>query len=176
MKWRRLSLIRYGQMTSDELFVTPEAAANGVVVTNKSDTENLVMLKHFGPGNPQPHFRGRNEALRCLGRDGVPAGRLRRDRDCPPNPLPKRPKPSSIFTSTLPQPAQSTARSFFKAAKPARTIVSMEAEQGCQQAHAGKPVYDDSVLMGPKAGSPTRSSTSRRAWKTRSSSRPRKAW
>ena len=46
------SLIRYGQMTSDELFVTADAAANGVVLTNKSATENLVLLKHFGPGNP----------------------------------------------------------------------------------------------------------------------------
>jgi hypothetical protein len=47
------SLIRYGQMTQDELFVTAQAASNGVVVTNKSKTENLVMLKHFGPGNPE---------------------------------------------------------------------------------------------------------------------------
>jgi hypothetical protein len=47
------SLIRYGQMTSDELFVTLEAATNGVLITNPSATENLVMLKHFGPGNPQ---------------------------------------------------------------------------------------------------------------------------
>ena len=46
------TLIRYGQMTSDELFVTADAAANGVVLTNKSATENLVLLKHFGPGNP----------------------------------------------------------------------------------------------------------------------------
>jgi len=46
------SLIRYGQMTSDELFVTADAARNGIVVTNGSATENLVMLKHFGPGNP----------------------------------------------------------------------------------------------------------------------------
>jgi hypothetical protein len=46
------SLIRYGQMTSDELFVSADAAANGVVLTNKSATENLVLLKHFGPGNP----------------------------------------------------------------------------------------------------------------------------
>ena len=46
------SLIRFGQMTKDELFVTADAAAKGVVITNKSDTENLVMLKHFGPGNP----------------------------------------------------------------------------------------------------------------------------
>ena len=43
---------RYGQMTKDELFVTAAAAANGVKVTNESDCENLVMLKHFGPGNP----------------------------------------------------------------------------------------------------------------------------
>ena len=46
------SLIRFGQMTKDELFVTADAASKGVVITNKSDTENLVMLKHFGPGNP----------------------------------------------------------------------------------------------------------------------------
>ncbi len=47
------SLIRYGQMTQDELFVTADAAQNGVVIANRSATENLVMLKHFGPGNPQ---------------------------------------------------------------------------------------------------------------------------
>ncbi|MEZ5401627.1 MAG: hypothetical protein R2729_18280 [Bryobacteraceae bacterium] len=46
------SLIRYGQMTMDELFVSAEAASNGVVVANTSATEDLVMLKHFGPGNP----------------------------------------------------------------------------------------------------------------------------
>ena len=46
------SLIRYGEMTKDELFVTASAASAGVEITNKSDTEALVMLKHFGPGNP----------------------------------------------------------------------------------------------------------------------------
>ncbi len=46
------SLIRYGQMTKDELFVTAPTAQRGVTVMNRSDTENLVMLKHFGPGNP----------------------------------------------------------------------------------------------------------------------------
>ncbi len=46
------SLIRYGQMTKDELFVTAGAAGRGVLVRNRSDRENLVMLKHFGPGNP----------------------------------------------------------------------------------------------------------------------------
>ena len=46
------SVIRYGQMTQDELFVTAAAANHGVTVTNRSDKEDLVMLKHFGPGNP----------------------------------------------------------------------------------------------------------------------------
>jgi hypothetical protein len=39
-------------MTKDELFVSAAAAEAGVRITNKSETENLVMLKHFGPGNP----------------------------------------------------------------------------------------------------------------------------
>ncbi|HUQ90441.1 MAG TPA: hypothetical protein VM120_02090 [Bryobacteraceae bacterium] len=47
------TLIRYGQMTKDELFVSADAAARGVKVTNRSDRENLVMLKHFGP-TPAP--------------------------------------------------------------------------------------------------------------------------
>jgi hypothetical protein len=46
------SMIRFGEMTQDELFVTADAARNGVKITNTSDKENLVMLKHFGPGNP----------------------------------------------------------------------------------------------------------------------------
>lgn len=46
------ALIRYGEMTKDELFVTADAARAGVKVVNRSDTEKLVMLKHFGPGNP----------------------------------------------------------------------------------------------------------------------------
>jgi len=46
------AMIRYGQMTKDELFVSAEAAGNGLKVTNRSETEDLVILKHFGPGNP----------------------------------------------------------------------------------------------------------------------------
>ena len=46
------TLIRYGQLTSDEFFVTEEAARNGVVISNPSSTDPIVMLKHFGPGNP----------------------------------------------------------------------------------------------------------------------------
>ena len=46
------TMIRYGELTEDELFVSVEAAKNGVEVVNKSNSENLVILKHFGPGNP----------------------------------------------------------------------------------------------------------------------------
>jgi len=46
------SLIRYGQLTADEFFVSAEAAREGVQITNRSACEPLVMLKHFGPGNP----------------------------------------------------------------------------------------------------------------------------
>ena len=46
------TMIRFGQLTSDEFFVTEEAAKRGVLVTNPSETEPLVMLRHFGPGNP----------------------------------------------------------------------------------------------------------------------------
>jgi hypothetical protein len=43
------ALIRFGQMTNDELFVTAKAAQEGVMVVNTSDRDNLVILKHFGP-------------------------------------------------------------------------------------------------------------------------------
>ena len=47
------SMIRYGQMTEDEIFVTADAAKAGVVIENLSAHDPLVMLKHFGPGNPE---------------------------------------------------------------------------------------------------------------------------
>ncbi len=43
------ALIRFGQMTDDELFVTVKAAQEGITITNQSDRDNLVILKHFGP-------------------------------------------------------------------------------------------------------------------------------
>ncbi|MDD2598737.1 MAG: hypothetical protein PHO37_05890 [Kiritimatiellae bacterium] len=46
------SLIRFGQLTHDEYFVSESAAQAGVVITNPSKTDPIVMLKHFGPGNP----------------------------------------------------------------------------------------------------------------------------
>ena len=41
------TLIRYGELTSDEFFVTHNAAVNGVEIVNQSSTEPLVILKHF---------------------------------------------------------------------------------------------------------------------------------
>ncbi len=46
------SLIRYGQLTNDEFFITEKAAKEGVKITNQSTTDPIVMLKHFGPENP----------------------------------------------------------------------------------------------------------------------------
>jgi hypothetical protein len=45
------AMIRFGQMTEDELFVTADTARAGVRIENRSETEPLVLLKHFGPGN-----------------------------------------------------------------------------------------------------------------------------
>jgi hypothetical protein len=46
------ALIRYGQLTNDEFFISENAAREGVTIVNHSQTDPLVMLKHFGPGNP----------------------------------------------------------------------------------------------------------------------------
>lgn len=46
------ALIRYGQLTNDEFFVSEAAASQGVRIKNYSATDPIVMLKHFGPGNP----------------------------------------------------------------------------------------------------------------------------
>ena len=46
------TLIRYGELTNDEFFVTEKAATDGVVIKNTSETEELVMLKHFAE-NPE---------------------------------------------------------------------------------------------------------------------------
>lgn len=46
------ALIRYGQLTNDEFFVSEKAAKEGVTIINPSANDPIVMLKHFGPGNP----------------------------------------------------------------------------------------------------------------------------
>mgnify|MGYP006272560173 CR=1 FL=1 len=47
------AMIRFGEMTEDEVFVTEEAAKNGITFENHSDCDPLVTLRYFGPGvNP----------------------------------------------------------------------------------------------------------------------------
>ena len=46
------SIIRYGQLTNDEYFVSERTAQEGVTIVNESESDPVVMLKHFGPGNP----------------------------------------------------------------------------------------------------------------------------
>jgi len=46
------ALIRFGQLTNDEFFVTEQTAMKGVKIVNPSKTDPIVMLKHFGPDNP----------------------------------------------------------------------------------------------------------------------------
>ena len=46
------AMIGYDDITADEMYVCREAAEQGVSITNFSKTQNLVMLKHFGPENP----------------------------------------------------------------------------------------------------------------------------
>jgi len=50
------AMIRYGQETNDEFFISEEAASRGVIIQNHSDSDPLVMLKHFGPNNPDLNF------------------------------------------------------------------------------------------------------------------------
>ncbi len=46
------ALIRFGQLTYDEYFVSEQAAKAGVQISNPSKSDPIVMLKHFGPDNP----------------------------------------------------------------------------------------------------------------------------
>lgn len=52
------TLIRFGQHTYDEYFVSEMTAQKGVTISNHSKSEPLVMLKHFGPENPDLDLSG----------------------------------------------------------------------------------------------------------------------
>lgn len=45
-------MLRFGQMSGDEYFVSEAAAGKGVTIVNESKWESLVILKHFGPNHP----------------------------------------------------------------------------------------------------------------------------
>ena len=46
------ALIRFDQLTEDEFFVSEPAAREGIKITNASQCDPLIMLKHFGPNSP----------------------------------------------------------------------------------------------------------------------------
>ena len=45
------TMLRFGQQSADEYFVSEQAAKAGIVIENKSKFEPIVILKHFGPNN-----------------------------------------------------------------------------------------------------------------------------
>ncbi len=50
------TLIRYGQQTFDEYFVSADAAKTGVEIVNTSVCEDIVILKHFAENSDLPNF------------------------------------------------------------------------------------------------------------------------
>ena len=50
-KCEAAGMLRFGQLSSDEFFVSDVAATAGVEICNHSDYEPLVILKHFGPNH-----------------------------------------------------------------------------------------------------------------------------
>jgi len=46
------TMIRFGQLTHDEYFVSEAAAKEGVLIINPSQTDPIVMLKHYAE-NPE---------------------------------------------------------------------------------------------------------------------------
>jgi hypothetical protein len=59
------ALIRFGELTEDEVFVCHDAAAQGIIFENLSSREPLVTLRYFGPDvNPEaPGIRTRGAEL-----------------------------------------------------------------------------------------------------------------
>lgn len=46
-------MLRFGQLSADEYFVSEKTAKAGVTITNSSRFDNLVILKHFANNNPE---------------------------------------------------------------------------------------------------------------------------
>ena len=69
-----------------------------------------------------------------------------------PKKVAEAPKPVEYFHVDPATAGSVTGVITFAGPKGARKLVSMEAEEGCQQANAGKPVYEEPVLTGKKGG------------------------
>lgn len=46
------TMLRYGQLSADEFFISEKASREGVTYVNQSPCEPMVLLKHFGPNHP----------------------------------------------------------------------------------------------------------------------------
>ena len=83
------AMIRFGQMTEDEVFVSAEAAKEGVVIEN-TGTEPLVSLRYFGPdAQPNAPNVGRSQETLKIGPTAYRVG-------LPPS---KRDGPAVVFLS-----------------------------------------------------------------------------
>jgi hypothetical protein len=51
------AMIGYNEITADEMYVCREYAQKGVEIRNLSKYSSIVMLKHFGPDNPDDKAR-----------------------------------------------------------------------------------------------------------------------
>ncbi len=61
-------------------------------------------------------------------------------------------KPVEYFHVDPATAATVRGKVLFHGPKPARAVIDMSAEAGCQKAHAGHPVYDESVVIGKGGG------------------------
>jgi hypothetical protein len=52
-------MLRFGQASADEFFVSADAARKGVVIRNESQYEPLVILKHFPANDGTPDAEGK---------------------------------------------------------------------------------------------------------------------
>ena len=57
------TLLRFGQQSADEFFVSEPAAKNGIRIVNQSPVEPMVILKHFGPNHPDMPKKAPQELL-----------------------------------------------------------------------------------------------------------------
>jgi hypothetical protein len=46
-------MLRFGQQSADEFYVSEPAAKKGVSISNLSPVEPLVLIKSFGPNHPE---------------------------------------------------------------------------------------------------------------------------
>jgi len=72
--------------------------------------------------------------------------------DAPKQPAAEAPKPVEYFHVDPATAGSITGSISYRGSKPARQVISMEAEEGCQKANAGKPVYDEQLLVGKNGG------------------------